>query len=62
MVIYYDGYFVLQRLSGGQVSNRQGSCEGNSNKVLLNTSTVTLVPCKKVHVEEDHLQKIVGIG
>jgi hypothetical protein len=55
-------FSVLQRLSGGQVSNRQGGCEGNSNKVLLNTYRVTFVSCKVLHVGGDHLHKIMAFG
>ena len=54
-------FSFLECLLGGQVSNRQGGCEGNSNKVLLNTSMVTLVSCKVpvLHVGEDYSHKIV---
>jgi hypothetical protein len=55
-------FSFLQRLSGGQVSNRQGGCGGYSNKVQLNTSKVTLFSCKVLHVGEDHLHKIVAFG
>ena len=55
-------FSFLQCLSGGQVSNRQGRCEGNSNKVLSNTFRFTFVSCKVLHVGEDHLHKIVAFG
>jgi hypothetical protein len=53
-------FSFLECLLGGQVSNKHGDCEGNSNKVPLNTSIVTLVSCKVLHVGEDHLHKIVA--
>ena len=53
-------FSFLQRLLGRQVSNRKDGCEGNSNKVLLNTTRVTFVSLKVLHVGEDHLHKIVA--
>ena len=55
-------FSCLQRLSGGQVSNRQCDCEGNSKVVVLNTSRVILVSCKVLHVGENHLHEIVAFG
>jgi hypothetical protein len=63
MLILSDVFFSATSFnSGGQVSHRQDSCEGYSNKVLLNTSRVTFFSCKVLHVGEDHLHEIVAFG